>query len=140
MSEKKEQNGNQSEKEGSGRFPTLSRIDSVGAIGTQIGYYRPLSVSGEGGFGIVYRAERKEPVRRQVAMKVFVGLEIGLVVRLPFGVRSRTLVSNAHSAKYLQTALSGLHPIQKGRATSAQRNRPCVMPQRRHGHGPPHPF
>jgi len=70
MGEEKEKNGNQSEKEGRGQFPTLSRIDSVEEIGTQIGSYKLLSVLGEGGFGIVYRAEQKEPVRRQVALKV----------------------------------------------------------------------
>jgi len=53
-----------------GPFPTLSRIDSVQELGTQIGPYKLLSVLGEGGLGMVYRAEQKEPVRRQVALKV----------------------------------------------------------------------
>lgn len=44
MSEEKEKNGNKSEKEGKGEFPTLSRIESVEAIGTQIGPYKLLSV------------------------------------------------------------------------------------------------
>jgi serine/threonine protein kinase len=70
MSEEGKKDGNQSEKEGKGQFPTLSRVDSVEAIGTQIGPYELLSVLGEGGFGIVYRAEQKEPVRRQVALKL----------------------------------------------------------------------
>src|SRR4030043_1410394 len=51
-------------------FPTLSRIDSVEELGTQIGPYKLLSVLGEGGFGIVYLAEQREPIRRQVALKV----------------------------------------------------------------------
>jgi len=38
--------------------------------GGWIGQYRLLSVLGEGGFGIVFRAEQAEPVKRQVALKV----------------------------------------------------------------------
>ena len=38
--------------------------------GGQIGHYKLLSVLGEGGMGIVYLAEQKHPIRRQVALKV----------------------------------------------------------------------
>jgi len=51
-------------------FPPVSRPDQTEAIGTQIGPYKVLSFLGEGGFGIVYLAEQKKPVRRQVALKV----------------------------------------------------------------------
>ena len=39
-------------------------------IGDSIGRYKLLEKIGEGGFGVVYRAEQREPVRRQVAVKV----------------------------------------------------------------------
>ncbi len=38
--------------------------------GSQIGPYQLLEEIGEGGFGVVYRAEQREPVRRKVALKV----------------------------------------------------------------------
>jgi len=47
---------------------------SLGAVferpGGQIGRYKLLSILGEGGMGVVYLAEQKEPIRRQVALKV----------------------------------------------------------------------
>ncbi len=39
-------------------------------IGDTIGRYKLLEKIGEGGFGVVYRAEQLEPVRRQIAVKV----------------------------------------------------------------------
>ena len=38
--------------------------------GTVIGRYTLLQMIGEGGFGVVYMAEQKEPVRRRVALKI----------------------------------------------------------------------
>ena len=38
--------------------------------GRRIGPYKLLKQIGEGGMGIVYRAEQEEPVRRQVALKI----------------------------------------------------------------------
>ncbi len=39
-------------------------------VGDQIGSYRLLGVLGSGGFGVVFEAEQREPVRRRVALKV----------------------------------------------------------------------
>ena len=39
-------------------------------LGTEIGPYKLLEQIGEGGFGLVFMAEQKQPVRRQVALKV----------------------------------------------------------------------
>ncbi len=38
--------------------------------GMHIGSYKILSVLGEGGFGVVYLAERERPVKQRVALKV----------------------------------------------------------------------
>lgn len=70
MSEDEENRPDESEKDDGAAFPTHSLPDSPEDLGTQIGPYKLLSVLGEGGFGIVYRAEQKQPVRRQVALKV----------------------------------------------------------------------
>src|ERR1700722_18550856 len=39
-------------------------------LGSLIGHYRLLAQIGEGGCGVVYLAEQKEPVRRRVALKI----------------------------------------------------------------------
>jgi WD40 repeat protein/tRNA A-37 threonylcarbamoyl transferase component Bud32 len=52
------------------KFPTVSLPDFSEVIGNQIGPYKLLSIIGEGGFGIVYLAEQKTPIKRQVALKI----------------------------------------------------------------------
>jgi len=49
---------------------TVSLHGSMEQPGSQIGRYKLLSVLGEGGMGIVYLAEQRQPIRRQVALKV----------------------------------------------------------------------
>ena len=50
--------------------PTASMGGSAIGLGGQIGPYKLLSILGEGGFGVVYLAERQRPVKRRVALKV----------------------------------------------------------------------
>ena len=66
----KDKNNHQGKPEEQSNFPTISLPDSSAVIGGEIGRYKLLSVLGEGGFGIVYLAEQKRPVKRQVALKI----------------------------------------------------------------------
>ena len=50
-------------------------------VGALIGRYKLLEKIGEGGWGVVYRAEQQEPVRRAVALKIIkLGMETRSVV------------------------------------------------------------
>ncbi|MHC4540025.1 MAG: serine/threonine protein kinase [Planctomycetota bacterium] len=49
---------------------TLDSSTSIEGPGTKIGHYELLELIGEGGMGLVYLAEQKEPVRRRTALKV----------------------------------------------------------------------
>ncbi len=46
--------------------------------GTVIGHYKLLQLIGEGGFGAVYMAEQREPIRRRVALKI---IKLGMDTR-----------------------------------------------------------
>jgi len=60
--------GEPEDEEGSGTAVTTDGVPEQ--PGGQIGRYKLLSVLGEGGMGIVYLAQQKHPIRRQVALKV----------------------------------------------------------------------
>ncbi len=49
---------------------TIEGSASIEGPGTRIGRYEMLELIGEGGMGLVYLAEQKEPVRRKVVLKI----------------------------------------------------------------------
>jgi len=52
------------------RVPPPSSDFEIEGAGVMIGHYKLLEKIGEGGFGVVYMAEQKEPVHRKVALKI----------------------------------------------------------------------
>jgi len=68
MSKAEERNNKQPD--GEEAIPTASFGAGAVGPGGQVGPYKLLSVLGEGGYGIVYLAERQRPVKRRVALKV----------------------------------------------------------------------
>jgi hypothetical protein len=72
--------------EHAGDFPSqptvkLAEENPTEGPGTVIGRYKLLQLIGEGGFGAVYMAEQKEPVKRRVALKVIkLGMDTKQVV------------------------------------------------------------
>jgi WD40 repeat protein len=57
------------------------RLGSEERVGDRIGRYKLLEQIGEGGFGVVYVAEQKEPVQRRVALKIIkMGMDTRQVV------------------------------------------------------------
>lgn len=72
-------------------------------IGESIGRYKLLEKIGEGGFGVVYRAEQREPVRRQVAVKVIkLGMDTkSIVARFEAERQALALMDHPNIARVL---------------------------------------
>jgi serine/threonine protein kinase/WD40 repeat protein len=71
--------------------------------GTRIGRYKLLQKIGEGGFGVVYMAEQKEPVKRRVALKIVkLGMDTKQVVaRFESERQALALMDHPNVAKVL---------------------------------------
>jgi serine/threonine protein kinase len=74
---------------------------AVPAAGQSIGPYKLLQKIGEGGFGVVFMAEQREPVRRKVALKVIkLGMDTRQVIaRFEQERQALALMDHPHIAK-----------------------------------------
>ncbi|HWQ91107.1 MAG TPA: protein kinase, partial [Clostridia bacterium] len=72
-------------------------------LGDSIGRYKLLEKIGEGGFGVVYRAEQREPVRRQIAVKVIkLGMDTkSIVARFEAERQALALMDHPNIARVL---------------------------------------
>src|SRR6266851_869271 len=71
------------EMEPRGADPTIKlTVPTEQGPGTMIGRYKLLEKVGEGGFGVVYVAEQREPVKRKVALKI---VKLGMDTRQVVG-------------------------------------------------------
>src|SRR5262249_50464234 len=95
------------EHEGAGSFlaaptvlPTSPLSEGPGAM---IGRYRLLQVIGEGGFGVVFMAEQREPVVRRVALKIIkLGMDTKAVIaRFEAERQALALMDHPHIARVL---------------------------------------
>ncbi len=72
-------------------------------LGTVIGRYKLLQVIGEGGFGVVYSAEQRQPVKRRVALKIIkLGMDTKQVVaRFEAERQALAMMDHSNIAKVL---------------------------------------
>ena len=79
------------------------------AAGAVIGRYKLLEQLGEGGFGAVYLAEQREPVKRRVALKIIkLGMDTRQVVaRFEAERQALALMDHPNIAKVLDAGVTG---------------------------------
>jgi serine/threonine protein kinase/tetratricopeptide (TPR) repeat protein len=88
--------------------PTASLGLNAEGPGGHIGRYRLLKVLGEGGMGIVYLAEQREPIRREVALKVIKpGMDSARVIaRFESEQQALALMDHPHVARVFDAGLA----------------------------------
>ncbi len=96
--------------------------------GTQIGPYKLLQQIGEGGMGVVYMAEQKEPVKRRVALKIIKpGMDTRQVIaRFEAERQALAMMDHPNIAKVLDAGHDRIGPALLRDGTGQRR---CRSPQ-----------
>lgn len=86
--------------------PTVAQPEIAERPGTIIGRYKLLQQIGEGGFGVVFMAEQREPVRRKVALKIVKpGMDSREVIaRFEAEQQALALMDHPHVARVLDAS------------------------------------
>ncbi len=90
--------------------PRISRgFEGALRRGARLGHYALVEILGEGGFGVVWRAEQREPVRREVAVKVIKpGMDSAAVVSRFEGERQTLAVmDHPYVARVFDAGVTG---------------------------------
>ncbi len=90
--------------------PTMRNATAQKLCGTAIGPYRLRQLLGEGGYGVVYLAEQREPVARQVALKILKpGMDSAQVIaRFEAERQALALMEHPNIAKVLDAGTTDL--------------------------------
>ena len=82
---------------------TSESVPIAEGVGSRIGRYKLLQKIGEGGFGVVYMADQREPVKRRVALKIIkLGMDTKQVVgRFEAERQALAMMDHPHIAKVL---------------------------------------
>jgi hypothetical protein len=113
---------------GQARLQTILVAPLSEAPGTIIGNYKLLEKLGEGGFGVVYMAEQKRPIKRRVALKIIkVGMDTREVVaRFEVERQALALMDHPNIAKVFDAgATDSSHKVAQA-WTPALRSPPAV--------------
>ncbi len=85
-------------------------------VGDRIGPYRLLDVIGEGGFGVVYLAEQREPIERKVALKL-----------IKPGMDSRSVIARFEAERQALALMDHPHIARIFEAGTTDRGRPYFV-------------
>jgi eukaryotic-like serine/threonine-protein kinase len=90
------------------RSTALDEVKLTEGAGTVIGRYKLLEKLGEGGFGAVWAAEQREPVRRRVALKIIkLGMDTKQVVaRFEAERQALAMMDHPNIAKVLDAGMT----------------------------------